>query len=55
MGRLPLLGGQAVEGLERRDRVELARALDDRAGDGMQRLGAALDQRLVQLGFKFSF
>ncbi len=46
MGRLPLLVREPVEGLERRDSVELAGALDDRAGDGMERVGIALDQRL---------
>ena len=38
--------GELVERLERRHRVEFPRALDDRAGHRMQRLGSRLDQRL---------
>src|ERR1700722_14583513 len=44
--RLPLLIGEPVEGLERGNSIKPARALDVRAGDGMQSLWIALDQRL---------
>ena len=56
--RLPLLIREPVEGLERGNSVELARALDNRARDGMQSLGIALDQRLhrgVSLGDPWTF
>ena len=56
--RLPLLIGEPVERLERGNSVELARALDDRAGDGMQSFRIALDQRLhrgVALGDPWTF
>ena len=56
--RAPFAVGELVEGFERRNRVELARALDDAARHRVERARIAFDQRLdrrVALGDPGSF